>query len=57
MVERMVTFPKYSSRNNKELASLICVIVDEVTSSYQCFALSESSKENSPGTLRVSNFY
>ncbi|KAJ0183729.1 hypothetical protein K1T71_000152 [Dendrolimus kikuchii] len=53
MIERMVTFPRYSTRNNKELIGLICVIVDEVTSSYQCFALSESSKDNSPGSIKL----
>ncbi|CAK1588371.1 unnamed protein product [Parnassius mnemosyne] len=43
MVDKMHHFPKFS--RSKELVALIFVVVDDVSSSYHCFTLSESSKE------------
>ncbi|XP_061706336.1 uncharacterized protein LOC133517165 isoform X1 [Cydia pomonella] len=54
MVDRMIHFPRYSTRNPRELASLIFVMVDEVGSSYHSFSLSEPAKDPNPqGTLKI----
>lgn len=52
MVDKIVPFPKYNPRTTKDLLSLVYVVVDEVGSAYNAFALSEPSKE-SGGSLRL----
>lgn len=56
MVDKIVPFPKYNPRTTKDLLSLVYVVVDEVGSAYNAFALSEPSKE-SGGSLRVSKTF
>ncbi|CAG4961977.1 unnamed protein product [Parnassius apollo] len=53
MVDKMHHFPKFS--RSKELVALIFVVLDDVSSSYHCFTLSESCKEEKHhGPIKVS---
>lgn len=52
----MVQIPKFVSKNNKDLSSLLYVLVDDLGSAYTSFVLSEMSKDpNSQLTLKVFN--
>ncbi|KAI8430667.1 hypothetical protein MSG28_000864 [Choristoneura fumiferana] len=55
MVDRMIYFPKLSSRNNKDImVALIFVLLDEVGTSCHCFTLTELAKEPNPqGTIKI----
>ncbi|RVE42543.1 hypothetical protein evm_012806 [Chilo suppressalis] len=55
MVDKMMHFPKYTSRpNSREIAGLLFVVVDDVGTAYQIFALSESAKDTNPhATLKL----
>ncbi|CAG9781805.1 unnamed protein product [Diatraea saccharalis] len=55
MVDKMQHFPKYTSRpNSKEISGLLFVILDDVGTAYQIFALSESAKDTNPhATLKL----
>lgn len=52
MVDKINPFPKFG--RGKELVALVFVAVDEVNSSYHCFTLSESAKEDkNPMSFKV----
>ncbi|XP_041987374.1 uncharacterized protein LOC121739113 [Aricia agestis] len=54
MIDRMIQFPKYISKTNKDLSGLVYVVVDDVGSSYTSFVLSETAKDPNPlQTLRT----
>ncbi|CAH2103332.1 unnamed protein product [Euphydryas editha] len=48
MLDKMVQIPKFVSKNNRDLSSLLYVLVDDLGSAYTSFALSEMTKDPNP---------